>query len=131
MQTVSRKPRGLARAAIITQFYVELQHKPRNSRITHPTDFPCTYPKTSCHCASKNTPMTSAANFWWICWLKTSRVFLFFSVIGLRWGFCFLYSSFVFTSWESAFIAFEFRMSGFCSRDNRCILDLENCYALR
>ena len=49
--------------------------------MTHPTDFACQYPKTSYHCASNDTPMTSVANFWWIWWSKTFRVF--FSVIDL------------------------------------------------
>ena len=48
--------------------------------ITQPTYFPCRYPKTSYHCASSDTPMTSVDNFWWIRWSKTlSFFFLLYS----------------------------------------------------
>ena len=74
----SSKPSGLAAAAIITQFYVELQPKSRNSGITHHTDFPCRYPENFISLRVERHPMTmtSIANFWWIWLSKTSR-FLF------------------------------------------------------
>ena len=71
------KPSDLAAMAIIMKFYVELQPKPRNSRITRPTEFSCLYPKVSYHCASNDTPTTSVANFWWIWWSKTLMFFFF------------------------------------------------------
>ena len=69
-------------AAIITQFYVELQP---NYGITYPSDFPCPHPQTSYHCASNDTPIKSVANVWWIGGRKL-RV-CFSSVIGRRAGF--------------------------------------------
>ena len=99
------------------QFYVELQPKPRNSGITHPTDFPCQYPKTSYHCALNDPPVTSVANFWWIWWSKPLRVF--FVVIGL-WGLFFC----------THHIRAE-KILWFYARISRCVTKYESSNALQ
>ena len=68
-------PSRLSESGNDCEVYVELQPKPRCSGITHHKDFRCPYPKTSYHCASSGTPMTSVASFWWIWWSKTSGFF--------------------------------------------------------
>ena len=46
-----------------TQFQIELQHKPRNSGFTYPTEFLHPFPKATYHCASNDASTRHAAKF--------------------------------------------------------------------